>query len=337
MGAEQATGGGGPLRDGCGRVHTYLRISVTDRCNLRCLYCLPPAGAVFRPRAELLTLDEILRVARLCAGLGVTKIRLTGGEPLLRPGLPGLVARLAALPGVRRVGLTTNGVRLRRHAAELRAAGLTDLNLSLDTLRRDRFERIALRDHFDEVQAGLAAALDAGFPRVKINTVVMGGINDDELAELADLARARPLHVRFIEYMPFAYNRWSRATFVPYRDMLAALRRTYPLAPVPAEDPSAVAREFTAPGFLGTVGFITSLSDHFCDTCNRIRLTADGAIKSCLFHAAETGLRDALRGGADDAELERRLRAALAGKPAGHAPAEELVRLENRAMVSIGG
>jgi cyclic pyranopterin phosphate synthase len=325
------------LVDGWGRVHTYLRISVTDRCDLRCVYCMPPDGIAKRPRADLLTFDEIERVARLCARLGVTKIRLTGGEPLVRRDLPDLAARLAVLPGLGSLGLTTNGVRLRAHAAALRAAGVTHLNISLDTLRPERFERIALRGHFDEVMAGIEAALAVGFARVKVNMVVMGGVNDDELAHVADLARARPLHVRFIEYMPFAFNRWDRATFVPYRTMLDALRRVHPLVPLARTDPSAVAREFTAPGFAGTVGFITSLSDHFCDACNRVRLTADGSIKTCLFHPAETNLRTALRSGAGDAELEGLLRAALRLKPDGHAPAEELVRLESRSMVAIGG
>jgi len=324
------------LTDRFGRTHTYLRISVTDRCNLRCVYCLPAAGIVTKPKGEILTFDEIERVAQVFARLGVTKIRLTGGEPLVRKNLPELVGRLASIGGIRTVAMTTNGVLLKAHMKELKQAGLRSINVSLDTLRPERFEKIALRSHYDDVLAGIAAALDEGFTPIKLNIVVMGGVNDDEILDFVELTKERPINVRFIEFMPFRSNQWSAGTFVSYAAMKSSIERHYELMPDGMRD-GAVARDFRIVGFAGSVSFITSMSDHFCDSCNRFRLTADGSIKSCLFHHAEVTLRAALRGGASKEVLEAMIRSAVILKPQRHPDMDALVELENRSMIEIGG
>ncbi len=332
-----------PLVDSFGRRHTYLRISVTDRCNLRCRYCMPPEGIELRHRNEILTFDEIERVARLFARLGVTKVRITGGEPLVRKNLPQLVAQLAAIPGIAALGMTTNGVLLKHHAHELKRAGLTHLNVSLDTLHPERFEQIALRSHYDDVRAGIDAAITAGFVPLKLNVVVMGGVNDDELLDFVEFVRDKPINLRFIEYMPFKSNQWNAATFVSFAQMKDVLLERYELIPVLDGTLSSVAKEFRISGIegqrphRGTVGFITSMSDHFCGDCNRVRLMADGSVKSCLFRKPEVNMRNALRGGATDEILATMIRSALILKPYAHAPVEELSTSENDSMIEIGG
>ena len=324
------------LTDRFGRVHTYLRISVTDRCNFRCVYCMPPEGIAWRPREEILTFEEIVRVARVFVRLGVAKLRLTGGEPTVRHGIESLIAALAAIPGLRTLAMTTNGFRLRENARTYREAGLTGINVSLDSLQRDRFRQITRRDALSEVLAGLDAALAAGYEKVKLNTVVMAGVNDDELLDFVELARDRPLHVRFIEFMPFHDNGWSEGGVFPLARMREIIQKRHSLEPVPGE-PNAVAREWRVPGFEGTIGFIASMTESFCSGCNRIRLTADGQVKSCLFSPAESNLRDLLRAGASDSEIEAHIRAALWLKPREHPPMEVLAALENRSMIEIGG
>lgn len=326
------------LVDGQGRRHTYLRVSVTDRCNLRCVYCMPPEGICRKPREEILRFDELLRLVRLLARMGIRKVRLTGGEPLVRRDIEQLVAEIAATPGIETVGLTTNGVLLGRLAAALRAAGLTRLNVSLDTLRPERFQRIALRDNYADVRAGIEAALQAGFAPLRLNVVVMGGINDDEICDFVRLTAGQPLDVRFIEYMPFQANRWHEAAFVPYRVMLQRIMREFPLACCD-DDPQATTagKHFRVPGFVGSIGFITSMSDHFCGSCNRLRLLADGGLKACLFDPHPVNLRPPLRSGASDAELESLIRRAVAGKAPQHPVTQDLVHLDNQSMIQIGG
>lgn len=326
-----------PLVDRFGRAHTYLRISLTERCNLRCRYCMPVDGLVPRHSSHLLSFDEIERLVRLSARMGVTRVRLTGGEPTIRPDLVELVARLVSIPGITSVGLTTNGMRLAELAAPLRQAGLTRLNVSLDTLRPERFEQIARRPGWHRVWAGIEAALAAGYEPLKINVVVIGGVNDDELEDFGRLAQTLPIEVRFIEYMPFRGNGWQEARMIPWRDMFARLSQLWPLTPVERADPHAVSRVYRAPGFAGSLGFISSMSEHFCGGCNRLRLTSDGAIKSCLFQGAELSLRNALRAGADDEALAALLHQALAGKWEHHPPASELANMEARTMTEIGG
>ncbi|MBI1390078.1 MAG: GTP 3',8-cyclase MoaA [bacterium] len=327
-----------PLIDGFGRRHTYLRVSVTERCNLRCAYCMPPEGVDLKPRAELLTYEEIARVVRLFAEMGVNKVRFTGGEPLVRKDLETAIAAASQTPGVECVAITTNGVRLKRKARSLRAAGVNSINISLDTLRPDRFERITRRKDFHAVLEGIEAALNAGFHNVKLNVVVMGGVNDDEALDFIDFVKDRSMEVRFIEYMPFQSNGWSEGRFTPWRETRAAIERRYTLVPHPQNaGPSEVAKTFRIADSPASVGFITSISEHFCDGCNRLRVQADGSFKTCLFHAPETTLRDAMRAGASDDELERMIRTALLLKKRQHAPIEELQQLSNQTMTLIGG
>lgn len=324
------------MTDRFGRRHSYLRIAVTDRCNLRCTYCMPAEGLAWQPHSRLLSFDEILRFAAICVRGGVKKIRLTGGEPLLRAGLPELVARLRSLPGLARIALTSNGTRLADMAGALRHAGCDAVNISLDSLRPDRFREITRRDDHASVLAGIDAALDAGFDAVKINVVVMRGINDDEIGEFIALAERRPLHVRFIEYMPFDSNGWDIGRLLPTPELRARIENITPLRPLPARR-DGVSRDYHLPGHRGTVGFISSMTEHFCDGCSRLRLTADGALKVCLFSAGEVDVRALLRGGADDHRIEEEIRMALSGKWRQHPGAEELARRHNRAMIRIGG
>jgi cyclic pyranopterin phosphate synthase len=325
------------LTDTFGRAHSYLRISLTERCNLRCTYCMPAEGVELTPAAGLLTTPEILRLARLFAVEGVTKIRLTGGEPTLRRDLEELVAALAAIPGVRDVGMTSNGLVLAKRLPALRAAGLSLLNLSLDTLRPERFERLARRRGHARVLAALAAADAAGFDPVKLNVVVMRGVNDDEAADFAALTRDAPVNVRFIEYMPFDGNVWSSDKLVPYAEVKARVEAAHgPLARLPAP-PGEVARNYALAGHRGSVSFVASMTKAFCGDCNRLRLMADGALKVCLFGAGEVSLRRAMREGATDADLRVVVGAAVGRKRAAHAGMFELARAPNRAMVKIGG
>lgn len=325
-----------PLVDRFGRVHTYLRISVTDRCNFRCRYCMPSHGLVWKDRSDLLSDDEIVRVARLFIRLGVDKVRLTGGEPSVRPGIERIIGRITEDAGPGAVFMTTNGYRLARNAAALRAAGLHGLNISIDSLRRDRFQQITLRDGLHNVLAGIDAALDAGFPSVKINVVVMAGVNADEILDFVEFARHRPVNVRFIEFMPFKNNGWKAADVYPYARMLSDIRARHALERLDTER-SAVGKDFGIAGFAGTIGFVTSMSDSFCSTCNRIRLTADGQLKSCLFGPAESNLRDRLRAGAPDDDLEQQIREALWRKQKEHPPMQDLLHVDNRSMIQIGG
>lgn len=326
-----------PLVDGFGRVHTYLRIAVTDRCNLRCRYCMPHSGPRFRPIEHLLTDGEIARLVRLFARIGIHKVRLTGGEPLTRPGIEGLVRTVAETPGIRTVGLTTNGVLLKRLALRLRAAGLERLNISLDSLCPDRYASIAGKPRLSDALEGIDAAYDAGIPRVKLNMVVIGGCNDDEVLDFVALTRERRVQVRFIEYMPFPGNGWDPARVRTYEELRATIERECPLEPVLDAASDGVAREYRVPGFRGTIGFISPMSQHFCASCSRLRLTADGALKSCLFYESECSLRDALRTGSSDEIIETMVRAAIERKPEAHAPPAALADGPNRSMFEIGG
>ncbi|HEY9686507.1 MAG TPA: GTP 3',8-cyclase MoaA [Coleofasciculaceae cyanobacterium] len=324
------------LTDRYGREHTYLRISVTDRCNLRCTYCMPAEGLVWKPREEILTYEEIIRLARIFVEGGVTRIRLTGGEPTVRHEIETLMVALSALPGLRELLMTTNGVTLRDTARRYKASGLTGLTISLDTLKPERFREISRRDHLTDVLAGIEAALSAGFAPVKLNVVVMAGVNDDEVLNFVEFVKDRPLNVRFIEFMPFQKNGWEDTRMVPYRQLKARIQEHYELMPIRRE-PSAVAKDFALQGHPGTVSFVTSMTDSFCGTCSRVRLTADGAIKACLFHPREINIRDLLRAETSDDVLREKIREALLLKPEAHGDSRELVQSDNRSMIQIGG
>ena len=325
-----------PLVDRFGRVHTDLRVSLTDRCNLRCTYCMPAEGLDWLPRAEVLGDDEVVRLVRIAVQrLGVRSVRLTGGEPLLRRGLPGLVARLAAL-GVE-LSLSTNGIGLARTAVELREAGLGRVNVSLDTLRADRFAALTRRDRIGDVFAGLAAAKEDGLDPVKVNAVPVRGVNDDEIAELASFAVEHGYRMRFIESMPLdAQGSWDRAAMVTADEVLARLGERFELVPV-GRSGNAPAEEWRIAGTDTVIGVIASVTRPFCGGCDRVRLTADGQLRNCLFATEESDLRALLRGGADDGRIEEAWRASVAGKGPGHAiGSADFVRPE-RPMSAIGG
>jgi cyclic pyranopterin phosphate synthase len=330
------------LIDSFGRKHSYLRISVTDRCNLRCTYCMPPQGVAIKPKAEMLTFEEVTRLANVFVNLGINKIRITGGEPFVRKDLSVLLHNLRSISGLETLAMTTNGVMLAENIDDLKHCGLNALNVSLDTLKPERFFSISKRDEFARVMAGIYRAIDAGFNSVKINCVVMKGINDDEILDFVEFVKNKKANIRFIEYMPFPDNQWCEAGLMPYADIKSLIETQYKLEPT-ATEPSAVARDFrllakngTSP-YLGTVSFITSMTDSFCSSCNRLRLTCDGFIKSCLFYQGEINLKEALRSGASDREIERLILEAVWNKPEKHAAAEELATMQNRAMVEIGG
>ena len=326
------------LIDSCGRRHEYLRVAVTDRCNLRCRYCMPPGGIASRPRKALASIEELERLVSVFAQLGVRKVRLTGGEPTVRQGIVELAARLHALRGIESLALTTNGVRLAELAQPLRKSGVAQLNVSLDSLQRERYADITGSDSLPAVLRGIDAALAAGYAALKINVVVMAGLNDDELAGFVELARERPLHVRFIEYMPFFGNGWSAAGCLPYREMRARIAAQFALQPLHGNGRlNGVAREYRVPGFAGSVSFITPLTAPFCSACSRLRLTADGLLQTCLFALPGADLLAALRRGAGDAELAELICSAVAGKAPSHPPAAILLAEARQAMAQIGG
>jgi GTP 3',8-cyclase len=325
------------LVDGFGRVASDLRISVIDRCNLRCTYCMPAEGLVWLGRDDTLSVEEIERLARLFVGLGVDEIKLTGGEPTVRPDLPDIVGRLRAIEPRLDLSMTTNGLLLDRLAGPLRAAGLDRVTVSLDSLLRHRYAEMTRRDALDRVHAGLAAARAAGFERIKVNCVVIAGTNDEEAVAFADLARDSGYEVRFIEYMPLDADRtWERAKVVASSDLLARIAAAYPLSRVDEGPRPAAVYRFTD-GAPGSVGFISTVTEPFCETCNRVRLTADGQLRACLFALGETDLRGPMRAGATDEDLEGMIRAGVAGKWAGHRVSHpDFVRPE-RSMSMIGG
>ncbi|KAI5795757.1 hypothetical protein EDC01DRAFT_653412 [Geopyxis carbonaria] len=371
-----------PLTDTFARTHTYLRLSLTERCNLRCTYCMPASGVPLSPPPSLLSTPELLELSSLFVAAGVTKIRLTGGEPTVRRDVIPLIASLGAMrpQGLAEIGMTSNGVLLGAGGGRrLRAAteaGLTGLNLSLDTMVPAKFEFVTRRQGLGNVLACIEAALGMGFglgdageggvggagkghvgragKKLKVNVVVMAGVNDDEILDFVEFTRARPLEVRFIEYMPFDGNAWASKKMFPYAAMLDTIKARYPdFAPTATQLPHDTAKTWQVPGYAGRVGFITSMTENFCGTCNRLRITGDGSIKVCLFGNEEVSLRDLMReyrgrdeevgAGSEErrAEMAQRLMevvgAAVGRKREGHKPAEELRRDTGRPMILIGG
>lgn len=315
------------MLDGEGRLIEYLRLSVTDRCNCRCTYCMPAGGVPMLGHKDILSFEELTEVVAACAQLGVRKVRLTGGEPLVRRGLPELVRMIHAVPGVEELAMTTNATLLAPVAAELHHAGLDRLNVSLDTLDAARYAELTRGGSLEDALAGLAAARDAGFSRTKVNCVLMGGVNDADVPRLAELARTEPIDVRFIELMPMGpCAGWPKARFVPAETVLEAVPGLVPLRR------DGVAELWHAPGWAGNVGLIRPMSHRFCDGCSRIRVTADGRLKPCLHSAAEIPLRG-LHGEALLAELRR----GIAAKPAYHHMDQDHASQSARDMNEIGG
>ena len=328
------------LRDSFGRVATDLRVSLTDKCNLRCTYCMPPEGLDWLPNAQLLTADEIVRLVTIgVEQLGVTEVRYTGGEPLLRRELPDIVGRTAALNPKPQVSLTTNGIGLARLAGTLVEAGLDRVNVSLDTLDRDTFKRLAHRDRLEDVIAGLSAAHDVGLRPVKVNTVLMRDVNDHEAVPLLRYCLERGYELRFIEQMPLdAQHGWSREGMVTADEILALLSVSFDLTPDDLEERgSAPAERFLVDGGPARVGVIGSVTRPFCAACDRVRLTADGQIRNCLFATEESDLKTPLRDGASDEELAARWIAAVSRKRAGHGIDDPSFLQPSRPMSAIGG
>ncbi|XP_074092961.1 molybdenum cofactor biosynthesis protein 1 isoform X2 [Macrotis lagotis] len=324
------------LTDNFGRRHNYLRISLTEKCNLRCQYCMPEQGVPLTPKADLLTTKEILTLSQLFVKEGVNKIRLTGGEPLIRPDVLDIVAQLQQLDGLKTIAITTNGINLARMLPRLQGAGLTAINISLDTLVPAKFEFIARRKGFHKVMEGIHKAIELGFDPVKVNCVVMRGLNEDELLDFVALSEGLPLDVRFIEYMPFDGNKWNFKKMVSYKEMLDMIQQHWPELEKLPEEASSTAKAFRVPGFQGQISFITSMSEHFCGSCNRLRITADGNLKVCLFGNSEVSLRDHLRAGASEEELLSIIGAAVGRKKQQHAGMLNIAQMKNRPMILIG-
>ena len=326
------------LVDGHGRVATDLRVSVTDRCNFRCRYCMPAEGLAWLPQTELLTFEEITRIVRVLVSCGVTSLKVTGGEPLVRRGLPTLIGMLRGISDELDISLTTNGYLLAANAEALAAAGLDRVTVSCDSLLSHRFAEMTLRDVLDDVMLGLKEAAAAGLGPVKINTVMIRGRNDDEAIAFAELARSTGYEVRFIEYMPLdAQSEWSMDEVVSAQDVLERIAHVHPLVAVeePGGQPATTYR--FRDGAPGLVGVIPSVTAPFCDTCNRLRLTSDGYLRACLFSLEETDMRSPLRSGASDPALEELARACVAKKWSGHRIGQDDFVRPARSMSMIGG
>ncbi len=328
-----------PLIDSFGRIHTNLRVSVTDRCNVRCFYCMPETGVHFVDRKQILDFEEIERFVRIAVTLGIRKLRVTGGEPLLRRDLPVLIRRLAAIPGIEDLALTTNGVLLPQLAEPLYEAGLRRLNVHLDTLDRQRFLQITRRDEIDKVLAGLALCKKLGYSKIKINAVAVKNLVEPDIVPLARFGRENGFEIRYIEFMPLdAQNLWDRSKVLLADDIVAALSREIaPLVPVADPDPRAPASEYQFADGVGRIGLIASVSRPFCLNCNRLRLTADGNLRYCLFAVEEDNVKTLLRSGASDDEIAALVRKNIAGKWIGHEINSNRFIAPSRPMYQIGG
>lgn len=330
---------GNRLIDSFGRSHNNLRVSVTDRCNLRCFYCMPEHDPEFMPKERLLTFEEIERVVRVGTTQGIDRVRLTGGEPLVRRELHKLVAAIVRLPGIKDVGLTTNGIFLAEQAAELRAAGLTRLNISLDALDPETFRKMTRRDGFDKVLEGIQVAKETGFLPIKLNAVSVRGLTENQIIPFGELARQGDVDVRFIEFMPLdAENEWERDKVLFAHEIIETLEGAFgPLDPLPTKDHRAPASHYRFRDGRGTIGLIASVSRPFCGSCNRFRLTADGKMRNCLFSLEETDVRDLLRQGGTDEQIAAAMRQCIAAKKEGHEINSARFIQPERPMHSIGG
>lgn len=327
------------LLDTFGRIHDNLRISITDRCNVRCFYCMPEEGVKYMAHQEILRFEEIERFVRVAVSLGVTKVRITGGEPLVRKGLPVLIRMLSSIPGIRDLALTTNGVLLAKHAKDLYDAGLRRLNVHLDTLDRERFLRITRRDDLEKVLEGLQVAREMGFGPIKINAVAVKNLVEPDIVPLARFGREHGMEIRYIEFMPLdAQGLWARGNVLTAGEIIETLsREVAPLIEIPDRDERAPATEYRYADGVGSVGFIASVSRPFCLNCNRIRLTSDGKLRYCLFAIEETDVKGLLRSGASDEEIAATIRATVHRKWMGHEINSPQFVAPPRPMYAIGG
>ncbi len=328
-----------PLLDTFGRVHTSLRISVTDRCNIRCFYCMPEENVRFRPRSEILTFEEIVRFTQVAASLGINKLRLTGGEPLVREALPKLVEMLVQIEGINEVALTTNGILLAEQAQALKDAGLHRLNISLDTLSEETFFKISRRQGLDRVLAGIHAAKQVGFKEIRLNAIAIKDLTEEELIPLTQFARNEGHEMRFIEFMPLdADQAWQSNQVLTGEEMRTRIESELgPLRPITREDVSQPATDFEFESGPGRIGFINPISEPFCGDCNRLRLTAEGQVRNCLFSTEEWDARHLLRGNGTNDDLANLIRASVAAKKAGHGIDSPDFLRPQRAMYQIGG
>ena len=326
-----------PPMDSYQRRIDYLRVSITDRCNLRCAYCMPEQGLPKLDHEDVLRYEEILRLVRIIVGMGISRVRVTGGEPLVRKDILYLCENIAGMSNVESLSITTNGVLLSRFAESLFKSGIKRINVSLDTLKPERYAAITRRDCFEEVWRGIEIAREVGFEPIKLNVVMMQGVNDDEIEDLGRLTYRYPFHVRFIEFMPFQSDDQFRK-FMSADDILARLARVAPLNPTESRNSNGPALHYRFPGALGKIGIISPISHHFCPTCNRLRLTSDGKLRTCLFAKDETDLRTPMREGASDEEIMGIIRAAINAKPEKHSLESGLFRkCITRPMSRIGG
>lgn len=326
------------LQDTYQRIINYLRISVTDRCNLRCIYCMPRRGADFIPHDQILSYEEILQIARLAVQNGIRKIRLTGGEPLVRKDFLYLLQHICDIDALEQVTLTSNGVLLKDFAADIRECGVCRLNISLDTLQPDRFTRITGKNYYHQVWEGIRKAERYGFKPIKLNVVVMKGINDDEILDFARLTHVKPYHVRFIEFMPMAKNRWQPERLLSIGDIYQRIQTLGNLDPIETDLYGGPARRYRLAGAQGEIGLIGAMSHHFCSRCNRMRLTAEGALRGCLFSEDEIDIRSALRQGLEDKQIVQLLKVAVKGKPKWHGSIDSMPPSgTHRPMSGIGG
>lgn len=325
------------IRDKYNRIIDYMRISITDRCNLRCIYCMPSSGVIPFEHKELLTYEEITKIIEVAATLGVKKIRITGGEPLARKNVAGLIAAIRGINGIEDISLTTNGLLLETYAKELSDAGLTRINVSLDSLKPGKYREITRGGDIGLVMKGIQSAEKAGLAPIKINMVPIRGFNDDEIEEFARITLSTPYHVRFIEFMPIgARDLWSKEKHIPTAEIRAVVEQIGALTPVRMRK-NGPARYFMLDGAAGVIGFISALTNHFCGDCNRLRVTSDGKIRPCLFSETEIDLKPALRNNTSDNEIERLLRLSIEVKPEGHNINHKNGFESLRAMSKIGG
>ncbi len=327
------------LTDSFGRIHTSLRLSVTDRCNIRCFYCMPSEQVDFLPRPEILSFEELTRATRIFAGLGITKIRLTGGEPLVRKELPELIRQLRSIESIEEIAMTTNAILLDRLALPLKQAGLDRINVSLDTLDQKQFVEITRRDSLPQVIRGIDAAQQAGFQNLRLNAVAVKGLIEAQIIPLARFAIERRLKLRFIEFMPLnSTGRWSDSDVLTGARIRKIIEDSFgDLQPVERDDPAQPATDYRLPDGANTIGFVNSVSEPFCNACNRVRLTADGKIRNCLFSHEEWDLRNLFRSGATDAEVSRLIVDCVTQKKAAHGIGDEGFEKPQRAMYQIGG
>ncbi len=320
------------------RIINYLRISVTDRCNLRCRYCMPEQGLPLTPHDEILTYEEILRLVRVFVKEGISKIRLTGGEPLVRKGIVDFIFQLSKIEEIKDLSLTTNGLLLKDFVMDLKRAGLKRINISLDTLNRDKFSLITRRDGYDQVWQGIEEAMRVSLSPIKINMVAIKGLNDDEIESFALLTLHHPIHVRYIEYMPSGKGEeWKEGDILTITEIKNRLEELGKLIPIPSEEWDGPARRFRLEGATGEIGLIGPVSDHFCDACNRLRLTPDGKIRTCLFSDQEVDVKYFLRNGGSDEDLRKLLLVALKTKPERHQINTHQLKKCQRNMSAIGG